>query len=176
MVSGSKVSSTLEARDGNCQWLWSDVKMSKRWIQGRKGDDDKMNFWKRGLNEDWAPLAAWELEKLVMGNPDEVRWVRERLLISLFITPWSVTQMVVAVWLQVCPELWSATSRRGSRVCPLQLICLSLARVVCSGAPVWDTKQGRLVIYQAPVKLPVSTGFPGTRVHPQSQFMHELSL
>ena len=46
--------------------------MSKRWIQGRKGDDKKMNFWERGLSEDWAPLVAWELEKLVMGNPDEV--------------------------------------------------------------------------------------------------------
>lgn len=83
MVSGSKVSSTLETRDGSCQWLWSDVKMSKRWIQGRKGDVKKMNFWERGLSEDWAPLAAWELEKLVMGNPDEVCWVCERLLISL---------------------------------------------------------------------------------------------
>ena len=30
--------------------------------------------------------------------------------------------MVVAVWLRVCPELWSATSRRGSRVCPLHLV------------------------------------------------------
>lgn len=83
--------SVLKAWDGCYQWLWSFRKEeahvgvvlcwesmrnysreSKRWAWGRKGGVNELTSESRGLGGGWAPLAAWKLEKLVMGSSDEV--------------------------------------------------------------------------------------------------------